>query len=134
MTAGQCDYPRRDHYLKLQDCYDRLEKEFSARNVDARRITELVEEADRIIKFLSLNAAGQAGEAGTDGKSTAGEREILESLRKKARRLEELFKKEMAGIEEAISNLKTGRRAINAYHPPRVGMGYTEGKFVDRKE
>lgn len=112
----------------LETCYDRLAAIVRDENADPQLITDLTAEAGRLIDLLnrdkSLVPAAQKVE----------ELQLLERLKSKVEEVESLFHKEMDRIKQNLGGLKRGKKAVNAYKPPAVGMGYSEGKFVDRKE
>ena len=112
----------------LEACYDRLAAIVRDENADPQLITDLTAEAGRLIDLLnrdkSLVPAAQKVE----------ELQLLERLKSKVEEVESLCHKEMGRIKQNLGGLKRGKKAVNAYKPPAVGMGYSEGKFVDRKE
>ena len=114
-------------YHLLEECYDQLNEVIKDDNADPRRITELVDESERIVKSL-------ASKIESSGIKDQDEAEILQAIKIKADAIVNLLREEMASITELFLNLKTGRQALNAYDIPPIGLGYTEGKFVDRKK
>lgn len=44
------------------------------------------------------------------------------------------LERELEDIRDAMGQIRTGNKARRAYQTPRVGMGYTEGNFIDRKK
>lgn len=63
--------------------------------------------------------------------------EILEGLRQAynaSARAQERIQKEKGRIGSVISQVRIGNQARQAYYPPAIGMGYTEGNFVDSKK
>lgn len=113
---------------KLEACYDRLVSIVQDDHADPQLITDLTAESDQLIDLI--NQDKQPVTAAHQGE----ERQLLESLKAKSEELETLFHKEMGRIKADLGGLKQGKKAVNAYKPPAVGMGYSEGKFVDKKE
>ena len=60
--------------------------------------------------------------------------QTIQTVKEKADAIVQLLQEEMGAIAEQYAQIKTGRQAINAYYPQPVGLGYSEGKFVDRKK
>ena len=58
----------------------------------------------------------------------------VQTVKEKADAIIRLLHEEMGAIAEQYAQIKTGEQAINAYNPQPVGLGYSEGKFVDRKK
>ncbi len=114
-------------YHLLEECYDQLAEVIRDNNADPRRITELVDESEQIIQLL-------ASKIESSGIEVQEEVEILQAVKIKADAIVNLLREEMASIRELFINFQTGRQALNAYDLPQVGLGYTEGKFVDRKK
>jgi|GEM_PF-522568 len=114
----------------LEERYDRLAGIVQDENADPQLITDLSAEADAIVEFLK----GRENSTEMDKASARSEQELLQRLREKSQAVEELFGKELGRIKESLGGLKRGKKAVSAYGPPAVGMGYSEGKFVDRKK
>lgn len=117
----------RERLLLLEECYDELVKTINDEEADPKRITDLVGEAEEIMGSLS-----HILEYSEFGEQT--EIEILEAIKAKADALVNLLRGEMDNIIALSKKLTTGRQAIGAYDSPLIGLGYTEGKFVDRKK
>lgn len=112
----------------LEACYDRLAAIVLDENADPQLITDLTAEASRLIDLINRDKPYVSAE------HKAEELQLLERLKIKAEEVENLFHQEMGRIKQNLGGLKRGKKAVNAYKPPAVGMGYSEGKFVDRKE
>lgn len=41
---------------------------------------------------------------------------------------------ELNETRQLLGAIQTGKRARNAYQKPRIGLGYTEGNFIDRRK
>lgn len=117
----------RERLLLLEECYDELVKTINDEEADPKRITDLVGEAEEIMGSLSHILESSEFEEQT-------EIEILEAIKAKADALVNLLRGEMDNIIALSKKLTTGRQAIDAYDSPLIGLGYTEGKFVDRKK
>ncbi|NLW55513.1 MAG: hypothetical protein GX050_02635 [Firmicutes bacterium] len=114
-------------FCLLEQCYNRLEDAIKDEQADPQEIAFLVDDAERIVQLLSrlLRSSPLKEE---------DEFELVQKVKVKAEAIVQLLREEMEYIFESFKSLNTGRQAINAYEGPRVGMGYTEGKFVDRKK
>lgn len=111
----------------LEECYNQLVEAIKDDQADPRKIASLVDDAERIVELLtSIWQSSPIKEQ--------GELELMKTVKVKADDIVQLLQKEMGHISESFKTLNTGRQALNAYGMPRIGMGYTEGKFVDRKK
>lgn len=117
----------RDKFLLLEKCYDELVKVIKAEEADPQRITDLVREAEEIMGSLSYTLK-------SSGIEDQVETEILEAIKTKADAIVNLLREEMDTIIALSKKITTGRQAMNAYDLPMIGLGYTEGKFIDRKK
>lgn len=117
----------RERLLLLEECYDELVKVINAEEADPQRITDLVGEAEEIVGSLSYVLESSEFEE-------QSEIESLEAIKTKADAIVNLLREEMDNIVALSKKITTGRQAINAYDLPMIGLGYTEGKFVDRKK
>ncbi|NLM36670.1 MAG: hypothetical protein GX202_00905 [Firmicutes bacterium] len=110
----------------LENCYNRLTQVVKDEHADPKVITSLVDEAEQIVVLLNsiLQRTALEGE----------DEETLKTVKEKADAIVQLLHQEMETIAEQYAQLKTGRQAMDAYYSPPVGLGYSEGKFVDRKE
>lgn len=117
-----------DALRKLEACYDRLVSIVQDDHADPQLITDLTTEADQLIDLI--NQDKQPVKTVHQGE----ERQLLASLKAKSGELETIFRKEMDRLKADLGGLKKGKKVVSAYKPPAVGMGYSEGKFVDRKE
>ncbi|MBA2132295.1 hypothetical protein [Capillibacterium thermochitinicola] len=110
----------------LENCYDRLAQVVKDEQADPKVITSLVDEAEQIVVLLNsiLQRTPLEGE----------KEETLKTVKEKADAIVQLLQQEMGTIAEKYAQIKTGRQAVDAYYPQPVGLGYSEGKFVDRKE
>ncbi|HEY8391262.1 MAG TPA: hypothetical protein VIL83_00845 [Capillibacterium sp.] len=113
----------------LEDCYERLMRAIKDEKGDHKEISSLVEEAEQIVVLLSNILQKPALEEEVDA-----EVELMRTVKAKADAIIQLLREEMEKIAKSYAQIKTGQQAISAYQPKRVGLGYGEGKFVDRKE
>ncbi len=117
----------REGFKLLEDCYDRLLKAIKDDEADPKEISSFAEEAEQIVVLLSNLLQKSAIEQ-------EAELELIRAVKAKADAIIQLLHEEMEAIAESYAQIKTGQQAINAYQPPTVGLGYSEGKFVDRKK
>ncbi|NLC52922.1 MAG: hypothetical protein GX770_03025 [Firmicutes bacterium] len=116
----------KDGLRLLENCYNRLAQIVKDEEADPQAITSLVDEAEQIV--VLLNAILQRA-------SVEGEKEQnIQAVKEKADAIVQLLQEEMGTIAEQYAQIKTGRQAIDAYYPQPVGLGYSEGKFIDRKK
>ncbi len=111
----------------LEQCYNRLKDAIADEQADPQEIAFLVDDAERIVQLLSKLWQSSPHR-------TEDELGLMEKAKVKAEEIVRLLQQEMERITESFKSLSSGRQALNAYNSPRVGMGYTEGKFVDRKK
>ena len=111
----------------LEDCYERLTKAIKDEEADPKEISSFVDEAEQIVVLIAsiLQKSPVKDE---------DEMEVMKAAKAKADAIVQLLQAEMGTIAEHYAQIKTGRQAINAYHPQPLGLGYSEGKFVDRKK
>jgi hypothetical protein len=111
-------------FQRLDFCYEQLLLVIAAAHSEPEQILKLVDEAAALI----------AGLTDYQGEMEARHWSQLEKLFCKLQQVIEVTAEEKNKICRAMSNLKTGKQAIQSYRPPAVGMGYTEGKFLDQKK
>ncbi|HHT05444.1 MAG TPA: hypothetical protein GXZ97_04165 [Hydrogenispora sp.] len=116
----------KDGLRLLENCYNRLAQAVKDEQADPKEITSLVEEAEQIV--VLLDAILQRTSLEEEKEQT------IQTVKEKADAIIQLLNEEMGAIAEQYAQIKTGRQAIDAYYPQPVGLGYSEGKFVDRKE
>lgn len=116
----------KDGLRLLENCYNRLAQAVKDEQADPKEITSLVEEAEQIV--VLLDAILQRTPLEEEKEQT------IQTVKEKADAIIQLLNEEMGAIAEQYAQIKTGRQAIDAYYPQPVGLGYSEGKFVDRKE
>jgi phosphoglycolate phosphatase-like HAD superfamily hydrolase len=116
----------KDGLRLLENCYNRLAQAVKDDQADPKEITSLVEEAEQIV--VLLDAILQRTPLEEEKEQT------IQTVKEKADAIIQLLNEEMGAIAEQYAQIKTGRQAIDAYYPQPVGLGYSEGKFVDRKE
>ncbi len=116
----------KDGLRLLENCYNRLAQAVKDEQADPKEITSLVEEAEQIV--VLLDAILQRTSLEEEKEQT------IQTVKEKADAIIRLLNEEMGAIAEQYAQIKTGRQAIDAYYPQPVGLGYSEGKFVDRKE
>ncbi|NLY90586.1 MAG: hypothetical protein GX081_03140 [Firmicutes bacterium] len=117
----------REGFKLLEDCYERLMKAIKDEGADHTVISSFVDEAEQIVVLLSNILKKSVIEEEV-------ELELMRAVKAKADAIIQLLQEEMESIAESYAQIKTGQKAINAYQPPSVGLGYSEGKFVDRKK
>ncbi|HHT49614.1 MAG TPA: hypothetical protein GXZ98_10030 [Firmicutes bacterium] len=117
----------REGFKLLEDCYERLMEAIKDETVDPKEISSFVEEAEHIVVLLTniLQKSPIDEEA---------QLELIKAVKAKADAIIQVLHEEMETIAASYEQLKTGKRALNAYQPQPVGLGYSEGKFVDRKK
>ncbi len=116
----------KDGLRLLENCYNRLAQAVKDEQADPKVITSLVDEAEQIV--VLLNSILQRTLLEEEKEQT------IQTVKEKADAIVQLLQEEMGAIAEQYAQIKTGRQAINAYYPQPVGLGYSEGKFVDRKK
>jgi hypothetical protein len=110
---------------RLDFCYGQLLSVISDTQSEPEQILKLVDETTALI-------AGLVAEL-----EKAGELAPRMQLEKVSHKLQQVIAVAINGknqVYQAIMELKTGKQVINSYRPPAVGMGYTEGKFLDQKK
>ena len=117
----------REGFKLLEDCYERLLKAIKDEGADPKEISSFVDEAEQIVVLLSTILQKKPIEE-------EAEFELMKAVKAKADAIIQLLHEEMETIAENYAQIKTGKQAINAYQPQSVGLGYSEGKFVDRKK
>jgi len=59
--------------------------------------------------------------------------EALQEAREASIEAELYLQREMQDLRQTLGTIRIGNKARRAYQTPRIGMGYTEGSFVDRR-
>lgn len=118
----------KDGLRLLENCYNRLAEVVKDEQADPKAITSLVDEAEQIVVLLNsiLQRTGMEEEADQET--------IMETIKEKADAIVQLLQDEMGTIAQQYAQIRTGRQAIDAYYPQPVGLGYSEGRFVDNKK
>ena len=111
----------------LDDCYERLGQVIQDDESDPKEISAFVDEAEQIVVLITSILQKEPIREAT-------ELELMQAVKAKADAIVQLLQTEMKTITKQVEQISTGRQAINAYNPPPVGFGYSEGKFVDRKK
>jgi hypothetical protein len=115
-------------WTHLLDNYQRLETAVRDEDSDPELIGQLVDQSQRIIvRLMEWEKSPEYLREVASGQALADAQQQLE-------RLITLIQREMAKVSQRMTVLKTGRSAMNAYQRPRLGMGFTEGKFFDNKK
>lgn len=109
---------------RLSLCYSQLTEAVQSETVSPEQIIALSDKAESIIAEIKKDSAYRA---------TVKPEEALE-LKRQADGLIGLIKDEMNKLASQISKLKSGSRAVKGYQSAPVGMGYSEGKFMDIKK
>jgi prophage DNA circulation protein len=110
---------------RLDFCYEQLLSVISDTQSKPEQILELVNETTALIAGLTAEL------------EKTGEVVPRVQLEKVFHKLQQVIAVTVNGknqVYRAMMELKTGKQAINSYRPPAVGMGYTEGKFLDQKK
>jgi hypothetical protein len=110
---------------RLDYCYDQLLQVLTDARPEPEQILELAEETVALLARL------------TDYPVEKGEIEPrlqLENLFHKLQQVIKVTVDEKDKIYQSMLKLKTSKRVFQSYRPPAVGMGYTEGKFLDQKK
>ncbi len=115
------------HYInEIETCYEQLELMLANEKAEPEQIAELVFKSEQIFKQLT-----------DEVKNLDLSEENLEKFQSLAVKLHQLMSKltlEINKVNELILSLKKGKQVVTAYNTqPSVGMGFTEGKFIDRK-
>jgi hypothetical protein len=112
-------------FSELERCYGQLLQALNAPDSGPEQVMGLVDEATALIAGLPPlpEAADQIGY-----------RLRLVKLADQLQQVITATEVEKSKLYQAIRELKTGKQAIRSYCPPAVGMGFSEGKFVDRKK
>lgn len=113
-------------WLDLLDNYQQLELALKDDDSDPEMIVSLIEQSETLFNQLKLKVE--------TGEITLVDKEELTRSHQQSRQLIALINKEKGNILSQINALKSGKTALNAYQKPRLGMGYTEGKFLDNKQ
>ncbi|HEY8464805.1 MAG TPA: hypothetical protein VIM29_12510 [Bacillota bacterium] len=112
--------------LKKLDClYEQLLKVAADPQADPEQVVALSTEADAVISGWIAKLPSRPGRDA---------RPQLEQLQQKLFRIRRLVETERNKAFQSLKNLKAGKRAVQSYRPPTVGLGYTEGKFLDTKK
>ena len=110
---------------KLDLCYEKLLQITGEPQTSPDQVIELSDQAGAIIANLATLLQDQ---------SQTNIRLRLEPVFQKLLQIIQLVEKEKNKAYQSLMELKTGKRAVKSYAPPPVGMGYTEGKFLDQKK
>lgn len=110
----------------LLNYYQELEALLEDENSDPEMITSLIEKSDQLIEKLK-----SMPQISNEMVLTV---ELLAEISGQSQKLISLMNREKDKAMNQISILKSGKTAFNAYQKPRVGMGYTEGKFLDNRK
>ncbi|HYH02948.1 MAG TPA: hypothetical protein VEC37_07585 [Bacillota bacterium] len=110
---------------KLDLYYEKLLRITGDPETEPDQVIELSDQASMTITNLAKLLQNQR---------QADIRPRLEQLYQKLLQVMRLVENEKNKAYQALIDLKTGKRAVKSYGPPPVGMGYTEGKFLDQKK
>lgn len=117
---------KQQSFADLNAAYQRLETLLEDPGVDLENLEAAVETTETCFARLTALVEHQ----GLDGLR----RGDLEELFGKVQEIIVGLNEENGKLRQVMLNLQSGKRAMKAYHSPRQGMGYTEGKFLDRKK
>jgi hypothetical protein len=112
-----------DDWEELFRCYRELETELCKQNFDRESVAFLIDRLDKLFDCLKI--------------SNPAEIDFQPKLGEACQRLNELIprlRQEKENVLRQITAIKTGRAVMSAYQKPRLGMGYTEGKFLDNRK
>jgi hypothetical protein len=112
-------------FTELEQCYGRLSQVMGNPAAEPGQIIELVAEAAAL--FARLPEQMQAAEH-------SEQRRQLAKLADQLQQTITVTMTEKNKLHQAILELKIGKQAISSYRPPAVGLGYSEGKFLDQKK
>lgn len=110
---------------KLGLCYEKLLQIIGDPQTEPDQIIELCDQAGAKIANLVRLLHDQ---------NQTDIRTRLEPIFQKLLQIIPLVETEKNKAYQSLIELKTGKRAVKSYAPPPVGMGYTEGKFLDQKK
>jgi chromosome segregation ATPase len=112
-------------FQKLDLCYRKLLQAITDVQSDPEKITKLADEAAKLIVEL----------AGTlPNLSETEQKSQLEWLFHQLQQVIAVTEGAMSKLHQALRELNTGKQAIRSYRSPAVGIGYTEGTFLDQKK
>lgn len=63
-----------------------------------------------------------------------GIREALNEAHEASERAQQRIEEEKEEIRSALNKFRVGSHVRQAYRPPAIGMGFTEGNFIDSKK
>jgi hypothetical protein len=112
-----------DDWEELLRYYRELETVIGDPDSDPEAIILLIDRCEELVGHLKTLPPAE-----NDCKT-----KILEA-RQRLNQLIPRIRQEKEKALHQLSTLKTGRSAMNAYQRPRLGMGFTEGKFFDNKK
>lgn len=113
-------------FEELREAYQQLEQVLEEPDAETAAIEAAVEHTESCSAKLMVLVEHQ----GLDGLRRGDLEELLGNVQAIIVSLNE----ESGKLRQVMLNLQSGKRAVKAYHSPRQGMGFTEGKFLDRKK
>ena len=116
----------RQGFDELSEAYQQLETLLADPEADPEAIEAAVQNTESCSAKLMVLVEHQ----GLDGLRRGDLEELLGNVQAIIVSLNE----ESGKLRQVLLNLQSGKRAVKAYHSPRQGMGFTEGKFLDRKK
>lgn len=109
---------------KLDMCYERLSRIIHSDDQgNAETIYQVTLEAEQLV--AGLTASHQEGRG--------LKRAELLKLNQKVIALIEIINQKLSSFRDQLIKVKRGQNAVKGYGPIKIGMGFTEGKFVDSK-
>jgi len=111
---------------QLNDLYLSIPK------TEPQDLAELTARAKAILVELDSLLASAAGSFSTD--QVAEVEQSLTTLKQSAEAACTYLQNALKDTGEELARLKRGQKAHRAYQQPVVGMGFTEGSFVDSKK
>jgi hypothetical protein len=112
-----------DDWEELLRYYRELETVIGDPDSDSETIILLIDRCEKLVGRLKM--------------LHPAENDCKTKIEEACQRLNQLMPRIRQEKEKALhqlSTLKTGRAAMSAYQRPRLGMGFTEGKFLDNKK
>jgi hypothetical protein len=113
---------------ELQRVYREMEALVRDENFEPERMAALMDRSEELFGQLMEQAQSSVDPPG------AFFREKLVDASEQLNRLIALLRMEKEEVFQQINSLKNSRSALSAYQRPQIGMGYTEGKFLDNKK
>jgi hypothetical protein len=110
---------------KLGLCYRKMLQSITDGESDPEKITELADEAVRLIEELTGTLPNL---------SASARKSQLEWLYHQLQQVIAVTEGAKMKLFHALRELNTGKQAIRSYRSPAVGIGYTEGTFLDQKK